>query len=97
MGPTKIESCEAMLTTATGTIAALLTTVAYFPQLKKCWDTGKADDLSLKMFIFLALGVGLWVVYGVLQHDIVIIAANSVSLLLLVCILYFKVRGSARC
>jgi MtN3 and saliva related transmembrane protein len=85
-----------MLATATGMIAALFTTVAYVPQLKKCWDTGRADDLSLKMFTLLASGIGLWVAYGVLQHDVVIIAANSVSLFLLGCILYFKLRASKR-
>ncbi|HEY4405094.1 MAG TPA: SemiSWEET transporter [Xanthobacteraceae bacterium] len=84
-----------MLSTVTGTIAAFFTTVAYFPQLKKCWDTGKADDLSFKMFALLASGIGLWVVYGLLQHDIVIVVANSISVLLLFCILYFKLRGSA--
>jgi MtN3 and saliva related transmembrane protein len=85
-----------MLTTATGAMAALFTTAAYAPQLKKCWDTGKAEDLSLKMFSLLALGVGLWVAYGILQHDVVVIAANSVSLFLLACILYFKLRSSNR-
>lgn len=50
-----------MLATATGMIAALFTTVAYIPQLKKCSDTGRADDLSLKMFTLLASGIELWV------------------------------------
>jgi MtN3 and saliva related transmembrane protein len=81
-----------MMATATGTIAALFTTVAYVPQLRKCWSTGKADDLSFRMFALLAAGIGLWVAYGVLRQDIVIIAANSVSLCLLSCILYFKLR-----
>ena len=85
-----------MLTTATGALAALFTTAAYIPQLRKCWNTGKAEDLSLKMFCLLASGVGLWIVYGILQHDVVIVAANSVSLFLLACILYFKIRGANR-
>ena len=38
------------LTTFVGLIAAFCTTVSYFPQLKKCWETGSAGDLSLKMF-----------------------------------------------
>lgn len=67
-------------------------TVSYFPQLKKCWETGSAGDLSLKMFSILATGIALWVVYGVLQKDIVIIVANAVSLCLLAGILYFKIR-----
>ena len=75
-----------------GTVAAFCTTASYLPQLKKCWQTGSAGDLSFKMFAILATGVALWAVYGVLKQDIVIIAANVVSLLLLAGILYFKVR-----
>ncbi|MET0669668.1 MAG: PQ-loop domain-containing transporter [Xanthobacteraceae bacterium] len=43
-------------TTVVGLLAAFCTTVSYIPQLKKCWDTGSADDLSLK--------IALWIVYG---------------------------------
>jgi MtN3 and saliva related transmembrane protein len=81
-----------MMANATGTVAALFTTAAYVPQLRKCWATGKADDLSVRMFALLAIGISLWVVYGALRLDIVIIAANSVSLFLLSCILYLKLR-----
>lgn len=80
------------LVTAVGGMAALCTTVSYFPQLKKCWQTGHADDLSLATFLVLAGGVALWVAYGVLKSDFVIVLANSVSLLLLGGILFFKLR-----
>jgi len=79
-------------TTLIGLMAALCTTASYVPQLKKCWETGSAGDLSLKMFSILAAGIALWVVYGVLQGDAVIILANSVSLVLLAGILYFRLR-----
>jgi MtN3 and saliva related transmembrane protein len=79
-------------TTVIGLLAAFCTTVSYYPQLKKCWDTGSAGDLSLKMFLTLAAGVALWVVYGFLQSDVVIIIANAVSFVLLMGILYFKLR-----
>lgn len=79
-------------TTLIGLMAALCTTVSYIPQLKKCWETGSAGDLSLRMFSILAAGIALWVVYGVLQGDAVIILANSASLVLLAGILYFRLR-----
>jgi len=44
------------------------------------------------MFLTLGAGVALWVVYGVLKSDMVIILANVVSLALLLGILYFKIR-----
>ena len=40
----------------------------------------------------LSAGVGLWVVYGFLKSDLIIIIANVVSLALLMGILYFKLR-----
>jgi MtN3 and saliva related transmembrane protein len=80
------------LATLIGLIAAFCTTVSYYPQLKKCWETGSAGDLSLKMFLTLASGVALWAVYGFLKSDPVIILANVIGLALLGGILYFKLR-----
>jgi MtN3 and saliva related transmembrane protein len=80
------------VTNGIGLFAAFCTTVSYFPQLKKCWETKSAGDLSLKTFSVLALGIALWVVYGFLQSDWVIVLANSVSFCCLMGILYFKLR-----
>ena len=82
-------------TTTIGLVAAICTTASYYPQLRKCWETGSAGDPSLKMFLTLAAGVALWVVYGFLKSDIIIIIANAVSLALLLGILYFKFRERA--
>lgn len=79
-------------TTLVGAAAAICTTLSYWPQLKKCWETGSAGDLSLRMFLILTAGIALWVIYGFLIGDIVVIAANSVSLCFLAGILFFKVR-----
>jgi MtN3 and saliva related transmembrane protein len=80
------------LGTAVGLIAAVCTTVSYIPQVVKCWKTRKAGDLSLKMLLTLATGLSLWVAYGIINGDWVIIAANSVSLVLLGNLLLFKIR-----
>ncbi|OPH81954.1 SemiSWEET family sugar transporter [Nitrobacter vulgaris] len=79
-------------TTLVGFFAAFCTSISYFPQLKKCWQTGKAGDLSLLMFSILTTGVGAWVLYGVLKHDVVIVIANAVSFCCLSGILWFKLR-----
>jgi MtN3 and saliva related transmembrane protein len=78
--------------TRLGAVAAFCTTASYVPQLKKVWATGETDDLSLKMLLLLAAGLVLWIIYGLVRSDIVIIAANAVSLTLLACIIYFKLR-----
>ena len=82
----------ASLETIIGLVAAFCTTVSYIPQLKKCYATRRAGDLSLKMFLTLGAGIALWCVYGIMKRDWVIIVANGVSLLLLANILYFKLR-----
>jgi MtN3 and saliva related transmembrane protein len=80
------------LATVVGLAAAICTTAANLPQLKKAWTTGQTDDISLKMLLLFACGLGLWVVYGVLQKDIIIILANGVSLSLLAGLMYLKLR-----
>ncbi len=77
-------------TTVIGLAAAVCTTAANLPQLKKAWTTGQTDDLSLKTLLLFAGGLGLWVVYGVLQKDIVIILANCISLALAGALVYLK-------
>jgi MtN3 and saliva related transmembrane protein len=84
-------------TTIVGLMAAFCTTVSYYPQLKKCWESGSTGDLSFTMFITLAAGVALWVIYGFLKSDIVIRLANAISLALLIGILYFKIRERHVC
>jgi MtN3 and saliva related transmembrane protein len=81
-----------MITFATviGLAAAVCTTTANLPQLKKAWTTGQTDDLSLKTLLLFGCGLALWVVYGVLQKDVVIILANGISLALLAAILSLK-------
>lgn len=79
------------LSTACGLFAAFCTTVSYFPQIQKCRETGSARDLSLGMFLILTFGIAMWVIYGVLQHDAVLILANAVSLGCLLVILYFRI------
>ena len=84
------------LVTAIGLAAAFCTTISYIPQIRKIWATGETHDISLKMFLILSTGIALWILYGVLQRDAVIILANSVSLAFLCAILFFKIRNVIR-
>ena len=76
--------------TVIGLTAAVCTTAANLPQLKKAWTTGQTDDLSLKTLLLFGLGLSLWIGYGFFQKDVVIILANGASLVILVVILYLK-------
>jgi MtN3 and saliva related transmembrane protein len=75
-----------------GLAAGSCTTIAFLPQVIKTWKSGSAKDLSLGMFSFFCFGVLLWLVYGIMQHDIPVIAANLVTLILASTLLFFKLR-----
>ncbi len=53
---------------------------------------GATSDLSLKTLLVLTLGLLLWLVYGALKLDWVIVAANGIGSALSGCVLAFKVR-----
>ena len=75
-----------------GVSAAILTSLSYIPQVRKAWPRGSTKDLSLHMLIVLTTGLLLWVGYGLLKADWVIVAANSVGAALSASVLIFKIR-----
>lgn len=75
-----------------GLVAASLTTFAYLPQSLKAIRTKHTKDLSLPMVVMLELGLITWLIYGLLINSIPIIAANSVSIVLMSIILYLKLK-----
>lgn len=81
--------------TILGLGAATLTSLSYVPQVIKAFPRGETGDISLKMLIALLAGLLLWVVYGLLKTDLVIVAANGVGSLLVGAVLAFKLRDLA--
>jgi MtN3 and saliva related transmembrane protein len=75
-----------------GLVAAFLTTFAFLPQSLKAIKTKHTKDLSLPMVIMLEFGLITWLVYGLLISSIPVIAANTVSILLMSIILYLKLK-----
>jgi MtN3 and saliva related transmembrane protein len=75
-----------------GMLAAALTSLSYLPQLQKAMPRNSTSDLSLKMLVALSAGLCLWIVYGVLKADCVIILANSIGATLSLAVLAFKIR-----
>jgi MtN3 and saliva related transmembrane protein len=75
-----------------GACAALLTSLSYIPQVQKAWPRGSTKDLSRHMLVVLTTGLLLWIGYGLLKSDWVIVAANSVGATLSACVLAFKIR-----
>ena len=77
-----------------GALAAFLSSLSYVPQVRKAWPRGSTADLSLTMLVVLTLGLSLWMVYGIIRGDWVIIAANAVGASLAGLVLAFKIRDS---
>jgi MtN3 and saliva related transmembrane protein len=75
-----------------GVCAAVLTSLSYIPQVRKAWPRGSTADLSLTMLVVLTTGLLLWIAYGLLKSDWVIVVANSVGAALSSSVLVFKVR-----
>lgn len=79
-------------TSMIGFAAAILTTVAFAPQIIKIWRTRSAKDVSLGMYSIFTSGIVLWLVYGILINSWPIILANCVTLLLTGMVLVMKVK-----
>jgi len=74
-----------------GYFAAVLTTVAFIPQLIKILRTKKADDVSLLTLIVFISGVCSWIIYGYKISSLPILIANLITLVLNVFILISKI------
>jgi len=81
-----------ILNSLIGSVAATLTTIAFVPQAYQSFKTRDLSGISLPMYTTFTLGVALWLIYGLLQHDLPIIAANAITLALSAMILILKMK-----
>ena len=75
-----------------GFAAAFFTSVALLPQVLKAWKTKSTRDISLNMYLLTSLGISLWLVYGFLISSLPLIAANIVTLILVLSVLFLKLK-----
>ena len=73
-----------------GYLAGFLTTISFIPQVVKIWRTKSVHDISYGMFAIFSLGVGLWLIYGIIIGATPVIIANAITLVLSVTILILK-------
>ena len=74
-----------------GYFAAILTTLAFLPQLIKTFKTKKAEDVSLITLIMFLTGLLSWIIYGYKISSTPILVANVITFILNLLILIFKV------
>ena len=77
---------------AVGCLAALLTTLCWIPQALKILRERQTQGISIKTQTAFAVGLGLWLVYGLALGNVQLIVANAVTLVLAVAILLLKLR-----
>jgi MtN3 and saliva related transmembrane protein len=75
-----------------GYIAGALTTLSFVPQVIRAWNLKETRDLSLAMLILFALGVLLWALYGIWTGSMPIIAANVITFVLILVLLWMKIK-----
>ena len=80
------------LITIIGVGASICTASASIPQLIKIAKSKSAGDISKLMVAVLIVGLGLWVYYGFLKSDVIILTANAIPFMvnLSILILSFK-------
>ena len=60
-----------------GYFAGVLTVGSFLPQVVRAWRTKQTRDLSFAMFALLIVSGSLWVVYGIVNADVPVIATNG--------------------
>ena len=75
-----------------GYVAATLTTASFVPQVWQTFKTKDVRGISLLMYSVFTVGIGLWLVYGVLISAWPIVIANAITLTLAGTILWMKIR-----
>ena len=73
-----------------GFLAAFITSIANVPQTVKCFKTKQTRDISLMMYIMLATGMAMWIIYGIFIKDLPLIIANIFSISLVLSIIIMK-------
>ena len=79
-----------------GVLASIFTGVSLLPQLIKLVKEKKPENVSLGMLAALLLGVGLWICYGFLKDDWIIIISNSFSWLINMTIILLTMKYKKR-
>jgi MtN3 and saliva related transmembrane protein len=77
-----------------GIFATFFTLWSTVPQIRKSLRTKKTDDVSRWLIISLITGLSLWVLYGVMKGDMIIVGANSIGVSLNVFLLILKLKYS---
>ena len=75
-----------------GYAAGAITSLTFLPQVIKTWKEKSARDISLMMFLIAAINEVMWIAYGALLDNWVIILTNALVLTMSLTMIFFKLR-----
>jgi MtN3 and saliva related transmembrane protein len=75
-----------------GIIAGILVLSSFIPQLHKAYKTKKMSDVSIYLMGLIASGMFLWVIYGIIRRDPVIIGTNAAGFVLNIILMVLKLK-----
>ena len=73
-----------------GYTAGAITSLTFLPQVIKTWKEKSATNISLMMFLIAVTHEAMWITYGILRHDMVIIVTNAFLFIMSWIMIYFK-------
>ncbi|HWR41553.1 SemiSWEET transporter [Sporomusa sp.] len=77
-----------------GSLAGILTTVSFFPQVYKTIKSKSAGDFSTAWIVMMTTGVFFWMVYGYYINSMPVFLANIVTFLCMAVLSWIKFSGS---
>ena len=79
-----------------GYFAALLTTFSFLVQAIQSWRTRDLSGISVGMYSMFTLGVGLWLIYGIVIESWPLIVTNVLTFLFALSILLMKLKQMSK-
>lgn len=78
--------------TILGYTASAVTVFTFLPQVIKTWKEKSAKNVSLMMFVIAIANEILWIAYGVMINNMVIIVTNVIMMCMASIMIYLKFR-----
>ena len=75
-----------------GYAACAVTALTFLPQVLKTWKEKSAKNVSLMMFIIAFTNEIMWIAYGVLRNDMVIVVTNVMMLTMCSIMILLKLK-----
>jgi MtN3 and saliva related transmembrane protein len=72
--------------------ACAVTALTFLPQVLKTWKEKSAKNVSLMMFIIAFINEIMWIAYGALRNDMVIVITNVIMISMCSIMITLKLR-----